>query len=361
MNGFDFIGFHNICISDPFNKSYIVGASEEENERFREKLKTTYHHGLKVGDKLTSEILNDPRQEEWCEKNFEAITLTSENYNEIMKIKGMPKHCFGTSYGYAVQDRTSDMMEQYYDGNLTREEILQKIKNICMDMRVYLVQDRYTNGFNDEDNAQILRDIYEMAQKANARKAVGSSLKKGKEMAEQFKDAELNDWMYYDADDYYKSEDMRDCIRQAIREMAEEWEITAPNFEEVENNSGQTLDGKLDYNSIWQWHAWQRGVICMTDLNTAPPEGFSFFYKERQDTQHEQGYVEITYKGKTWKADVPYNNFDLNKDRIQFFQMGSFANKYLVECSKTDCKEFLKKFEIFQKGYMRDDKKWWEF
>lgn len=358
MENFDLIGACHININDPFNKSYIVGASEEENERFREKLKKTYHF-QSMPDYVTPEILNDPRQKEWT-ASMERFTLTSENYNDIMKVKGMPGNCFGNSYGYEMQDKAHNIMGQYYDGGFTREEVMQKVKNICMDMRVYLVQDRYTNGYNAEDNRQILRDVYDVVQKANVRKAVGSSLKKGSELAEQFEDTGLYDWMYYSADDYYKSEDMRECIRQAIREMADEWGIEAPDFEEIEKNSQQVLDGGLDYNSVWQWHAWQRDVTRMTDLDTAPPEGFSFFYKESKGIKDEQGYVEVGYQGKKWKADVPFNNFDPNKDIVQFFTMGEFAKKYLIECTKTDGGEFLKKFEIFQKAYMRNDNKWWE-
>lgn len=49
-----------------------------------------------------------------------------------------------------------------------------------MDMRVYLIQERHTDGYNARDNQQILQDVYEVVQKANVRKAVGFSLKKRK-------------------------------------------------------------------------------------------------------------------------------------------------------------------------------------
>lgn len=360
---FELLGFSRKDLSDPYNKSYIVGASEEENERYREHLKKVYHPGRKLEDMFTPEQINkifsNPAKLERFSYTFTS-DITCEQYNDIMKIKGMPGNCFNYSLKYGISERISDMMEQYYDGNFTREEILQKVKNACMDMRVYLFQDRYTDGCTDKDNLQILRDIYEVAQKTNARKAVWSSLKKGEKLAQKFEGPERYDWMYYDADDYYKSEDIRECIRQAISEMAEKWEIDPPDFDEVEENSKLILDGRLDYNSIWQWQAWQRDVVRMTDLKTAPPEGFSFFYKERKEIRKDPGYVEVSYQGKKWSADVPFNNFDVKKDIAQFFRMGDFAKKYLAGCSKTDCNEFLKKFEIFQKAYMRDDNKWWE-
>ncbi len=360
MKIFNDIGMYQVCLKDP-NKSYIVGASEEANERFREQLKSLkYQPGMKLEECFGSEtisVLNDPRQKEWTSK---IERITSENYNDIMKIKGMPGSCFGSVYGYQQQNQIHNIMEEYYQGDYTREEIKQKVKNICMDMRVYLIQERHTDGYNARDNQQILQDIYEVVQKANVRKAVGFSLKKGKELAEQFEHADLNDWMYYDANDYNKSEDMKECIRQAISEMANEWNVTSLDFEEIEKNSKQVLDGGFDYHSVWQWQAWQRGITRMTDFNTAPPKDFSFFYKERKQMSSEQGYVEVGYGNQKWCSDVPFHSFDESNGTIEVFCLDGFAKRYLVGCDQTDCSYFLKKFEFFQKTYIRDDRKWWE-
>ena len=36
----------------------------------------------------------------------------------------------------------------YYSGKISADDVQQKIKNICVDMRVDMVQQRYTNGYN---------------------------------------------------------------------------------------------------------------------------------------------------------------------------------------------------------------------
>lgn len=128
MKIFNDIGMYQVCLKDP-NKSYIVGASEEANERFREQLKSLkYQPGMKLEECFGSEtisVLNDSRQKEWTSK---IERITSENYNDIMKIKGMPGSCFGSVYGYQQQNQIHNIMEEYYQGDYTREEIKQKVK-----------------------------------------------------------------------------------------------------------------------------------------------------------------------------------------------------------------------------------------
>lgn len=98
----------------------------------------------------------------------------------------------------------------------------------------------------------------------------------------------------------------------------------------------------------------------MTDFNTAPPKDFSFFYKERKQMSSEQGYVEVGYGNQKWSSDVPFHSFDESNGKIEVFRLDGFAKKYLVGCDQTDCSYFLKKFEFFQKTYIRDNRKWWE-
>ena len=79
--------------------------------------------------------------------------------------------------------------------------------------------------------------------------------------------------------------------------------------------STAALAGGTDYNKVWQHHAFQGRVISMTDINSIPPKNFKFFYQskkvpgwdENNRLEYQKGYVEISYKNKTWLADVPYD------------------------------------------------------
>lgn len=162
------IGWINVCRTDP-SKSYVIGGSEEANEEIRNKY---LGDDYKLPDQAKSYY-------ELNAKGISRLELTSENYNDIMKIKGMPSSCLSGSYGGQVIQNMKDMMDSYYSGEMSAEDVQQKIKNICIDMRVEMVQQRYTNGYNAKDNQQILEDIYGFLQKINVNAAYAANEREG--------------------------------------------------------------------------------------------------------------------------------------------------------------------------------------
>ena len=147
------------------------------------------------------------------------------------------------------------MMDSYYSGEMSAEDVQQKIKNICIDMRVEMVQQRYTNGYNAKDNQQILEDIYGFLQKINVNAAYAANEREGAEIAARHGGVDDYDWMYYNSDYYYKEEDMRNSVRQTIQEMSREWETEDVDFDKVEQSPDLTLFQRvLDYNKVWRRH-----------------------------------------------------------------------------------------------------------
>ena len=217
------IGWINVCRTDP-SKSYVIGGSEEANEEIRNKY---LGDDYKLPDQAKSYY-------ELNAKGISRLELTSENYNDIMKIKGMPSSCLSGSYGGQVIQNMKDMMDSYYSGEMSAEDVQQRIKNICMDMRVEMVQQRYTNGYHAKDNQQILEDIYGFLQKINVNAAYAANEREGAEIATRYGGVDDYDWMYYNSDYYYKEEDMRNSIRQTIHEMSREWETEDVDFDKVE-------------------------------------------------------------------------------------------------------------------------------
>lgn len=339
-------GWLNVSLTDP-SKTYVIGGSEEANERERQKY---------LGDdyKLSDAAKLYYEQSANC-TSISRLEITSENYNDIMKIKGMPLSCLSGDYGEQVTKKVKDMMESYYSGELSMEDVQQKIKNICMDMRVEMVQERYTNGYNAKDNLQILEDIYGLLQKKNLSYAYAANEKEGAEIAARYGGVSDYNWMYYNSDYYYQEEDMRECIRQAIQEMADTWETEDIDFEKVEEKSIYAIAGGMDYNKVWQHHAFQGRVISLTDIDAEPPENFTFFYQSKKvpgwdinnRLEYQKGYVEVSYNNKTWSADVPYDIY--GETIIEFYHMQDFMEQYFIGDVDKECKDFLSKFDIFTK------------
>lgn len=193
----------------------MIGGSEEANEEIRNKYLGS-DFKLPESAKPYYDLCVDS-------KSISQLELTSENYNDIMKIKGMPASCLSGNYGEQVIKDMKDMMHSYYSGEISADDVQQKIKNICVDMRVDMVQQRYTNGYNAKDNQQILEDVYGFLQKSNVNAAYAANEREGAEIASRYGGTDDDNWMYYNSDYYYKEEDMRNSIRQTIQEMAKEW------------------------------------------------------------------------------------------------------------------------------------------
>lgn len=338
------IGWINVCRTDP-SKSYVIGGSEEANEKVKKKY---------LGDdyKLPDCAKAYYQQGSDC-KDISRLELTSENYNDIMKIKGMPPSCLSGDYGEQVIKKAESMMRSYYSGEISVEDVQKEIKNICMDMRVEMVQERCTNGYNAKDNQQILEEIYGLLQKRNVNGAYAANEREGAEIAARYGGVKDYNWMYYNSDYYYKEEDMRNSIRQTIQEMAKTWETDEIDFDEVEKNPNLALAGGVDYNKVWQHHAFQGRVISLTDVNSIPPKNFTFFYQEKKTPgwddnnrlEHQKGYVEISYDDKKWSADVPYDVY--GDTIIGFYHMQDFMDQYLIGDMDKQCSDFLSKFDIF--------------
>lgn len=292
--------------------------------------------------------------------------VVCENYNDIKKITGMPKTYLGGDYGNRIGDKIRSVTDEFYAGSLSREELIQKIKRMCMDVRIDQVQMHYTDGYNESDNRQILSDMYTLAQKCNVLSAFGACDNEGAKLAAQYGGEKKYNWMYYDSDYYYQSEDLRVALRQVIDELSAEWNTESIDYEQAEAKSIYQIAGGLDFNSMWQFHAFQRRVTCITDLGAVPPEDFSFFYQTNKNPtwdknnplESQKGYVEIRYKSQIWKSDVFFNIFA--DEPTIFYHMDDFAKRFLLGDMDEKCMKFLSCFDIFKVSYaLRKGERLW--
>lgn len=302
--------------------------------------------------------------------DFQTSTANTEviceNYNDIKKITGMPKTYLGGDYGNQIGDKIRSVTDEFYAGSLSREELIQKIKRMCMDVRIDQVQMHYTDGYNAADNRQILSDMYTLAQKCNVRSAFAACDSEGAKLAAQYGGVKQCNWMYYDSDYYYQSEDIRAALQQVIDELSAEWDTESIDYEQAEAESIYQIAGGLDFNSMWQFHAFQRRVTCITDLEAVPPEDFSFFYQTNKNPtwdknnllESQKGYVEIRYKSQIWKSDVFFNIFA--DEPTIFYHMDDFAKRFLLGDMDEKCMKFLSCFDIFKVSYaLRKGERLW--
>lgn len=317
--------------------NYIVGASERENAEFQKKCENKINLNLQDCVELS------------CVR--ESV-LTSENYNDITKVKGMPGSIFGDKFGYEMQKEIAGYMQSYYAGETGKEDIEDYFNECCTSMRVYLSQTRRTTGTDEKDNAQIISQIYEMFAKENQRMANHANYQEGlKVNGEYGGDSQTADWCYYNSDYYYQCEETHQFLKDITQKMAEKWSISTIDTEDIENKSKLTLDGDFDFNSGWNHHfrrQHSRGSI--EDESLAPPEKFKMYYKENYNTSG-LGVLAIWAGEDKKEISVPFQ-ITPNSLKGQIFNISD-----LIEFSKNETAHweeynaFCKNFDIFTRWY----------
>lgn len=258
-------GYYSNCIT---GERYIVGASEKRNAALRENWVSV--------DELD--------KDQWVPLKIEATQITSENYADMRKPKApMPKHCYGTSYGYAYAKEMKQILKEHYQSkNCSLSELKDYFKDWCRDMRVDLAQERRTTGLDPKHNEQIILDTYDHFRQCNSVIADWACDEEGKDIARKYgwKEGEQNkDWVYYNSDYYYDSKAVMQAIEEAAQELAAEWNIGRVD------TSSRDQDDKAHYSSdfhqVWAHGSENGAKICkMIDQGKVPPEGFTMFYRD---------------------------------------------------------------------------------
>ena len=338
------------------NGGCIAGASDRENEELNRKLQRK--------DTIGNGWLKENSDCYFPGNDIQERELMSENYNDILEIKGIPTNCLLLSengHGLKTREDIGAIIYAWGRGEISDSQFKSQIQDICTGRRAYLAQCRYTTGRNEKDNKQIIEGIYEYSQKRNVRAMVSLCFEKGKEIADCYGGRDTENWVYYDADYYYQSEHLKKLLQEAVTEMAEEWGTGTIDFDSIEKHSGFTADGGLDFNSVWNWSADMcRGVASLDDFTILPEPGFSFFYQENKHRIVQYGTLEIQagiciikYGEAEWKVDVPFNNSCCLGELADYFNVSElFGRKSLV--NNTGLLDFLSHFEVFTYFYGRN-------
>lgn len=332
------------------NGNYIVGASDKQNAEFQQKCQST--RSLIDMDLLQEKLQNRDSVEI---KGITPIVFSSENYNDIRKVTEMPKSIFVDTFGYQMQKDIADCISQYYAGKISDDDVKNFFNECCSSMRVYHSQMRHTTGTNEEDNTQIVSEIYEMFAKENQRAARNANYEEGLEINKHYgADKRQDDWCYYNANYYYQCEEMHDLLRGAAADMAEEWELPPIDTDEIERNSQFTLDGGFDFNSGWNF-AYRNQVArgSMADESSVPPKDFKFFYKESMypDPSIDKGFIRVWVGNKEFTRKVP---FELSRTGLegQIFNAGALLkDDFSKSESYREYSRFLSNFSIFTRWY----------
>ena len=225
--------------------------------------------------------------------------LSAEQTRDVFERSGCSRITPGTYTKFAVinwpvqseKEEMREVMAGYYSGEISKEEVKEFFMEYCSPV------------FVGRSETAIL-NVYETFLNANYEEAVRACIKEG----EKYYGSDRYT-LYYNADYYYKAEEIHELLKEAAKEHGEKYGLEIDASKRDENFQGKMdAAGKPNFNEKWNLLVANNVVGRMMDINAAPPEGFSFFY-ELGDSMG-VGNSTLIVNGKGWSAKmmVPFEN-----------------------------------------------------
>ena len=280
---------------------------------------------------------------------FSMSAIPSENYNNINKqVTGLPTSVFSDQFGYDMQKSIYNCMTDYYAGKISQSDVKDYFEECCTSMRIYRTQMRQTTGTDEEDNQQIVGQIYEIFAKNNAIAAQNANYNEGLAINKTYS-GRSDDWTYYNSDYYYQCEETKGILQKAAQSMTDKWEISAIDTEEIEKNSVYIIDGGFDFNSMWNIsYRNQVGRASMEDESLVPPENFKFFYKQNSFN----GTLWVSWNDRQENIDIPFSISQTESLKGQIFNVNDLLNdNFKAEDDYKKYSRFLSGFTVFTRQY----------
>ncbi len=282
------------------------------------------------------------------ERMAEQTMVFCDCYTNYQITTPMPKSIFGDSYGYDMQKDIGDHMRDYYAGRMSDDDLNRYFNECCTEMRKYRAGCHQSSGNVDDDNEQIISQMYEIFAKENARAARRANYDEGAAINAGYGYRDY-DWVYYNADYYYQCAETKEKLGTMANDIAGKWGIDSIDTERIEKNSDLTLDGGFDFNSGWNFtYRNQVGQASMADEAIAPPKDFKFFYKEDVDSTAK---MEMWVNGGRYNKNVPFyiTPDSMKGQRFQADEIMEDFNEQLNDVKGYS--DFMKQLSIFTGWY----------
>ena len=221
----------------------------------------------------------------------------------------LPKHFMldavgedGTSAS-CMGNNLSKAFVQYYNGTLDQKGIESAIQDVVSNLRGAYVK----KGFDEKEfMPKLLKDVYDYAKWFNIYGAQVKSSVEARKMAAYYNGDDRNskDFIYYDSDLYYQSEEMKGTILEIMQRTAQKYGFPDVDFPEGYPDGNKRKSIYSSYNTCIFEHARNDfRVGNMLDETMAPPKGFRFFYKGNASGVN-------NYRGLPSSDGTPESDFD---------------------------------------------------
>lgn len=201
---------------------------------------------------------------------------------------GLPKNFYGPSSegtersGTQLARQIGDAFVQFYRGDLDEKALERVMSDTVADLRSAYISKGYDEA---EFMPQLIEDAYNAARLYNIRGAGTASWYDGIPLAAAQGGNQKHGWIYYDADYYYQSEEMKGTLQDIAGRIAQRYGVNPSRLELPAEYPQDDIRRSIygSYNTYISFRGRDQTRICsIIDETMAPPKGLRFFYNSNQ-------------------------------------------------------------------------------
>lgn len=341
-------------------RAEIEGATDQENDEFNARIEA----GSKMFSKEALDLaVNTPSRVDSISLSYASDTSVTPS-DSAWAFRPMPANCYAYNENDDSNQKILDGMTQtlndYYAGKATVEDVTSSFKNAFQAMKNFMVGNHYASENDAESNKQILLDTYNVFRQYAVSTASTACQNEGKQIAQQYGVEGNTDWVYYNSDYYYESEEAKSAVKDCAADLADELGLGDIDFPTKFDDS---LRAELydSFNTNWNWGSTMNvGVSTMLNTGEVPPKDFKLFFKEQKYTQEQisnatsninpdAGVLQVS--SGSWKQEVEVP-FSYDYDEKGHFNAASLINALGSSYQNSDAiNSYLKNFDVYLKAY----------
>lgn len=244
----------------------LVSVTRRVNTDDNESAIVTYHRGDPEFDTFEQEEIELRRQ-------FRLMTR-QEN--------GLPNDFVSWGEGEAYNSvqicaKIKNVFVHFYQGYADEKSVKSTITEIVADLRSSYINKGYDEA---EFMPKLIEDVYDYARLCNIRGAGNASWYEGRALAAA-QNGSAHNWVYYDADYYYQSEEMKSTLIDITKDIASKFGVDSSALELPTEYPEGDLRKSIysSYNTfINEYLRTDCRIGSLIDETIVPPQGLRFFY-----------------------------------------------------------------------------------
>ena len=217
--------------------------------------------------------------------NMQDSVQISDNLSWVEKIK-LYKNRVST-YESLSEDKSSvyrieNLFEGFYSGSKSIEDVMAEFDSLAGKIHEFDCEMGVAVKDDAEYYGKVVSSVYQHFKLHLVQKAFGANHEKGKQIADQYGTPGNRNFIYYNSDYYYKSEEIDELLVQHASDMLKDAGTESPLDTRMGNPDYESFNA---YMKHWTLYECRQGDII--DVDMKPPRGFTFLYKESRYTQAE--------------------------------------------------------------------------